>query len=321
MKIGNLEIYGNVVLAPMAGITDTPFRRLVQDFGVSAVWTEMLSAAALAGNRGTFRTVDLEGHLVPTVFQISGKDPVIMADAARRIQDMGAAAIDVNMGCPARKIVGRGEGAALMKDVSLASRLIAAIRKVLHIPLTAKIRSGWDETYHNAADLAKALESEGVDALIIHPRSRSHRHSGPPSLSVIRDVKESVGIPVIGNGGILEVQDAVSMVEQTGCDGVMIGRGALGRPWLPGRILERFGLGSNGSSRFTTFFDVIQEHLETQMRWWGALGGVLRLRKHLAWYSRGFPGCAEFRKRVFRLEEPEAVLDCVEEFFGKVMIS
>ncbi|MBI5250259.1 MAG: tRNA dihydrouridine synthase DusB [Desulfomonile tiedjei] len=321
MKIGNLEIYGNVFLAPMAGITDTPFRRLVQDFGVSAVWTEMLSAAAIAGDRGTFRTLDLEGHVVPTFFQISGKDPGIMAEAANRIQDMGAAAIDVNMGCPARKIVGRGEGAALMKDVSLAGRIIAAIRKVLSIPLTAKIRSGWDETSYNAAEMAKVLELEGADALIIHPRSRSHRHSGPPALSVIQEVKQSVGIPVVGNGGILEVQDAVAMVGQTCCDGVMIGRGALGRPWLPGQILVRFGLSSNGSSRFTTFFDVIREHLGMQVQWWGTLGAVLRMRKHLAWYSRGFAGGAEFRKRVFRIEEPEAVLDCVEEFFGKVVIS
>lgn len=130
MKIGNLEIYGNVFLAPMAGITDTPFRRLVQGFGVSAVWTEMLHAAAISGSRGTFRTVDLEGHVVPTIFQIAGKDPRIMAEAAVRVQDMGAAAVDVNMGCPARKVVGKGEGAALMKDVTLAGKLTAAIRKV-----------------------------------------------------------------------------------------------------------------------------------------------------------------------------------------------
>jgi len=320
MKIGNLDIYGNVFLAPMAGITDTPFRRLVQGFGVSAVWTEMLSAAAVVGNRGVFRTVDLEGHLVPTIFQISGKDPKVMAEAALRVQDMGAAAVDVNMGCPARKIVGKGEGAALMKDVSLAGRLIAEIRKVLTVPLTAKIRSGWDDTCQNATEMAKVLESEGVDALIVHPRSRSRRHSGPPALSVIRQVTESVKIPVIGNGGILEVQDAVTMVDEAKCDGVMVGRGALGRPWLPGRILVHFGLSPNGSSRFTSFFEVIRQHLEMQIQWWGALGAVLRMRKHLAWYSRNFPGGAEFRKNVFRLEDPDEVLDCVEKFFGKVTI-
>ncbi len=169
--------------------------------------------------------------------------------------------------------------------------------------------------------MAKVLEAEGADALIIHPRSRSHKHSGPPSLSVIREVKQSVGIPVIGNGGIFEVQDAVAMVEQSDCDGVMIGRGALGRPWLPGQILVRFGLSSNGMSRFASFFDVIREHLEMQVKWWGPLGAVLRMRKHLAWYSKGLPGGAEFRKTVFRLKDPNEVLDCVEKFFGKVMIS
>jgi tRNA-dihydrouridine synthase B len=321
MKIGNLETHGNVFLAPMAGITDTPFRTLVQSFGVSAVWTEMLSAAAIAANRNEFRTVDLEGHVVPTIFQISGKDPNLMAVAAERLQDMGAAAVDVNMGCPARKIVGRGEGAALMKDASLAGRLVAAIRKGLKIPVTAKIRSGWDNTNQNAAHMAKILESEGADAIIVHSRSRSHRHSGPPSLSIIREVKETVDIPVIGNGGIMEVQDAVTMVHESGCDGVMIGRGALGKPWLPGQILERFGYVCGLPARFTTTFEVIRHHFEEELNWWGAATAVLRMRKHFAWYSRGLIGGAEFRKTVFQMDDPSSIMQCTEHFFGKVGIS
>ncbi len=320
MKIGSLEVEGNVFLAPMAGITDTPFRRVVQRFGVSALWTEMISAHGVAGGRGTFRTMDLEGHSAPTVFQIYGKDPAVMAEAARIVQERGAAAVDLNMGCPARQIVSKGSGAALMKDPSLVGKIVAAVRKVLGVPLTVKIRSGWDEKTQNAVDLARVIEMEGADALILHSRCRSKMHSGPVSLQVIREVKQTVSIPVIGNGGILDVGDAEAMMDGTGCDGVMIGRGALGRPWLPGRVLGLTGNDSNRGVRPVTVFDVIWDHFRYQLQWWDALTGVRRMRKHLGWYSKGFPNGAEFRQRVFREEDPERVMHSVREFFGEALI-
>jgi tRNA-dihydrouridine synthase B len=321
MRIGSLEIEGNVFLAPMAGITDTPFRRLVQEFGVSAVWTEMISANGVSVASDTFRTMELVGHRVPTVFQISGKDPAIMAQAARQVQDRGAAAVDVNMGCPVRKVVSKGSGAALMKDLVLAGRIVGAMRKVVTVPLTVKIRSGWDEMHQNAAELARVLESEGADALTIHSRSRSRAHSGPASMDVIQQVKESVRIPVIGNGGIVEVEGAVTMMEKTGCDGVMIGRGALGRPWMPGQVLSHFTGRPACCNRWSTFSEVIREHFRYMLEWWETLVAVRRMRKHLAWYSKGFSRGCEFRQKVFRLEDPERVMDHVEEFFGKVAIS
>jgi tRNA-dihydrouridine synthase B len=321
MRIGSLEVEGNVFLAPMAGITDTPFRRLVQEFGVSAVWTEMISAKGVSVASDMFRTMELVGHKVPTVFQISGKDPAVMAQAAKQMQDKGAAVVDINMGCPVRKVVSKGSGAALMRDVVLAGHIVGAMRKAVTVPLTVKIRSGWDETHQNAAELAQVVESEGADALTIHSRSRSKAHSGPASMDVIQQVKQSVRIPVIGNGGIVEVGDAVAMMETTGCDGVMIGRGALGRPWIPGRVLSRITGRPVCCDASITICDVIREHFRYMLEWWGTLVAVRRMRKHLAWYSKGFSGGCEFRQKVFKLEDPERVMDYVENFFGKVAIS
>jgi tRNA-dihydrouridine synthase B len=320
MKIGNLELQGNVFLAPMAGITDPPFRKVVQRFGVSALWTEMISAQAVIRSDALCRTMSLEEHAVPTIFQIYGNVPEVMAEAAARTQALGAAAVDINMGCPVRKIVGKGCGAALMRDLSLAGRVVEAVRGAVSIPVTVKMRAGWDDNDRNAVDLAKIAESEGADALVIHARNRAQKHSGPASMEMIRDVKLAVSIPVIGNGGVMAVEDAFAMMEQTGCDGVMVGRGALGRPWLPGRILTEFLCGPfpEGSA---TFMEVIRAHYQYQLEFSGLLNAIRRMRKHLAWYSRGFPGGAEFRWSVFRMEDPERVFETVERFFGEVVIS
>jgi len=320
MKIGNLEVRGNVFLAPMAGITDPPFRRIVQRFGVSALWTEMMSAEGIVIGRGSVRTMNLAGHHVPTIFQISGREPTMLADAARVAEDLGAAAVDVNMGCPSRHVINRGAGAALMKEPGLAGRIVAAIRKAVTIPLTAKIRSGWDEGSKNASAFARVLESEGADALVLHSRTRSNKHSGPASLGTIEEVTRSVEIPVIGNGGIATVEDAVSMMDLTGCKGVMVGRGALGKPWLPGLILSFLERGNRGPEGRTTVLEVIREHFRYQLEQKDVLAAIRRMRKHLGWYSKGFAGGAQFRKAVFREEDPARVMASVAEFFGKALI-
>jgi len=321
MKIGILELVGNIFLAPMAGITDPPFRRIVQSFGVSALWTEMISAHGLLTAPGRFRTLKLGGHTVPTIFQISGNEPGMMAEAARGLQDLGAAAIDINMGCPARRIVCNGAGAALMKNLPLAGKIVAAVRMGVKIPVTAKIRSGWNDQTHNAPALARIIEDEGADAVIIHSRSYSNKHSGPASLKVIEEVKQAVKIPVIGNGGIQDVRDAETMLGMTGCDGVMVGRGALGRPWFPSLIMSRFLFRPTNVGPVKTFLEVIRDHFRFQMELWDVLYAVRRMRKHLAWYSRGFPNGTEFRRRVFREDDPTRVLNCVEEFFGRALIT
>lgn len=321
MKIGNLETQGNVFLAPMAGITDPPFRKTVQRFGVSALWTEMISADGLIKGRVAYPTMDLSGHEVPTIFQICGKDPLIMAEAARTVEGRGASAVDVNMGCPSRKIVHRGAGSALMKNLSLAGRIVRAVRRSVTVPLTVKIRSGWDEKSQNAPELAKILEAEGADAVILHSRCRSRMHSGEVSLQMIREVKETVGIPVIGNGGLGSAQDAVAMMAETRCDGVMVGRGALGRPWLPGQILEHLGRPSLRLHNTLTLFHVIRDHFLYHLEWWNTSTTVRRMRKHLGWYSKGFAGGCEFRRSVFKEDDLDRVISSVEDFFGEAVIT
>lgn len=321
MKIRKLEIAGNVFLAPMAGVTDPPFRKIVQRFGVSAVWTEMISAHGVAVCRKVFGTMELTGHTVPTVFQVYGADPAVMAEAARVLQGRGAAAVDVNMGCPAKKIVKTGAGAALMKDLPRAGRIVAAVRRVLHIPLTVKIRSGWDETTRTAPALARVVEAEGADAVIVHARSRSRRHSGPASADVVAEVKGSVAVPVIGNGGIRSVADARAMIERTGCDGVMIGRGALGRPWLPSMVLGLFSSRRGEGARSERLIDVIREHYRYQIEWTDLQTAVRRMRTHLAWYSKGMPGSPHFRRSVFHVEDPGQVLHSARGFFGEAVVS
>lgn len=319
MKIASLELNGNVFLAPMAGITDAPFRRIVQHFGVSALWTEMISAHAALRSRKSLETVDLKGHSVPTFFQIVGKDPEVMADAAELLQGMGASAIDINMGCPARKVVGSGSGAALMRDLSLAGRIIRSVRRSISIPLTIKMRLGWDDQSFTAPELSFIADNEGVDAIIIHGRSRSAGHSGPVAGDLIAGIKTQVSIPVIANGGISQVEDALNLFDSTNCDGIMIGRGALGRPWLPQMILssiqeEKVLVGEHVS-------DTIYRHFLDQIETFGDKVGVRRMRKHLGWYSKGFPNGADFRFRVFRETDPKAIVDLVRNFFGKVAIS
>ncbi len=321
MKIRNLELAGNVVLAPMAGVTNPPFRRVVQRFGVSAVWTEMISARGLVATGRAGRTMDLRGHSVPTVFQIYGHEPAVMADAARVLEQRGAAAVDLNMGCPARRIVGQGAGAALMKDVPRAGRIVASVRRAVQIPVTVKIRSGWDDGAPTAPGLARVAEQEGADAVVVHARSRSKIHSGPASMSIIAAVRDSVGIPVIGNGGVAGVRDANAMQEATGCDGVMVGRGALGRPWLPAKILGLFPGTGKASGKDITFFDVIREHYMHHMQWEEPSKAVRQMRKHLIWYSKGFTGSVGFRCRIVRLEDPAEVMEAVKEFFGEVTVS
>jgi tRNA-dihydrouridine synthase B len=318
MKIGTLEVNGNVFLAPMAGITDTAFRKVVQQFGVSAVWTEMISAQGVLKNRHAFRTMDLDGHVVPTVFQIYGRDPDVMAEAARVVVDQGAVAVDINMGCPARKIVFKGSGAALMQNVPLASRIVRSVRRAAPVALTVKIRSGWSEQDQNAPELARAMEAEGADAVIVHSRSRSVRHSGPVSMDILREVKNAVQIPVIGNGGIAGIHDALDMMKRSGCEGVMVGRGALGRPWAPGRILKALAKGSSVEERTISLSGVIRTHFRYQLEAIEGLRAVRRMRKHLVWYSNGLSCGAEFRRQVFRVEEPEEVMQLVEKWFDRV---
>jgi tRNA-dihydrouridine synthase B len=319
MKIGNLELDGAVFMAPMAGITDPPFRRVVQEFGVSALWTEMINSHAVVKARKVLPTMNTANHRVPVIFQVIGKDPAIMAECARIVEGLGAAVIDINMGCPARQVVGSGGGAALMCNPGLVKQVVSEVRRAVSIPLTVKMRAGWDEKRLNAPEIAGIVETEGADAIVVHGRSRSAAHSGPVSLELIRQVCQTVSIPVIGNGGVLDIEKAVSMFQETECQGVMLGRGVLGRPWFPRKILESmFGFPVYNS--VACLGDIVRSHFEDQLSCSGVLQGIRRMRKHLGWYSRGFAGATEFRSAVFTENDPEQVLASINNFFGKVAV-
>lgn len=314
MKIGTHELLGEVVPAPLAGITDAPFRLIMQSFGVGALWTEMVSAHALVKGKDK-RTTDIIGHRAPTLIQLCGADPDVMAEAARIAEQTSAAGIDINMGCPVKKVVKQGAGAALMKNPRLASRITAAIRDAVDGAVTVKLRSGWDEANTNAPEMARILEQEGADAITIHSRSRSKGHSGPASMEVIARVKDAVGIPVIGNGGVIDEQTALSMKRATGCDGIMVGRGLLGRPWLPAELSARLrGIEWKREPHMTLAW-IVTTHYRDALHFFDTHTAVRRMRKHLVWYSRGLRDAVEFRREVLRLEDPATVLRRIGEFF------
>ncbi len=317
-----LDLDKSVVLAPMAGITDPTFRRLVQEFGISALWTEMINAQGFLNFPERFHTIALNGRQVPTFFQIFGAEPNTMALAAKALQDRGASGIDINMGCPVKKVVKKGAGAFLMKTPAIAAAIVAKVRKQISVPLSVKIRSGWDETSNNAPEFAKILESEGADLIVVHCRSRSQLHSGAPRPEIIAEVKAKVSAPVIGNGGVTTIELAEKMFKQTGCNGVMIGRGALGRPWFPAEIIRSIGqklLPAKGP----VFLDqVVKRHFELHRENGQNGPGLVRyMRKHLVWYSRGGKYSSEFRRKVMETEDMGMTIEMVERFLGGISVS
>jgi tRNA-dihydrouridine synthase B len=318
----NLDFLPRVCLAPMAGITDPPFRRLVQEYGVSALWTEMINARGFLSFPDRFGTVSLKGHITPTFFQLFGSDPTTMALAAKELQNRGASCIDINMGCPVKKVVKKGAGASLMRTPRLAAAILAKVRSSITIPLSVKIRAGWDEQSINAGEFAEVLESEGADLIVVHCRTRSMMRSGEPKLDVIADVKSRVRIPVIGNGGIKEMNDATRMLRFTGCDGVMIGRGALGRPWFPGRTLQDLENVNGHNLAPLNLGKVVKRHFELQHEENSRKPGLVKyMRKHLAWYSKGCANSSEFRRRVMRTEDLDETMELVEELLGGIKVS
>jgi tRNA-dihydrouridine synthase B len=287
-------------LAPMAGVTNAPFRLVARECGAGLLTSEEIDARALVlGNR---KTEALALHLPeerPLAMQLLGSDPDVLAEAARRLEADGADAIDLNMGCPVAKIVAKGQGAALMRDPLRAAVIFRTLRKAIRVPFTIKIRGGWDDRAVNATEIARIAEAEGVDAVTVHPRSRSQQFAGVAPWDVIARVVAAVRVPVVGNGDVRSHEDAARMVEATGCAAVMIGRGALGAPWVfAGRSVSRDERAS-----------VIGRHAELILRLLSERLALVQLKKHLAWYSRGLPGAAETRPALFAARDATAALD------------
>jgi len=298
MKIGTLELCNNLILAPLSGVADAPFRNMAARWGAGMVTSEMISAHSLA--RGDARAMEMLRHdsrSCAFTAQIFGADPEIMAEAARRAEVSGVHAVDINMGCPVNKVIRTGAGAALMREPHRAEAVIRAVRRAVSIPVTVKIRSGWDESQRNAMEIAQRAAGRGADAVTVHPRTRSQGFRGNADWSFIAKTVEAIPIPVIGNGGVSSPADAVTLLRRTGCLGIMIGRGALGRPWIFAQ-LEHYLRGEPlpDTPGKVQLLQEILNHLHLAAQRTQRPGAISRMRMHIAWYTRGLPGARFLRK-------------------------
>jgi nifR3 family TIM-barrel protein len=320
MKIGNLQLSDNLIMAPLAGITDLAFRTVVRRYGCGLCYTEMISADGLVrGHRGTLNYLRTDPGDRPLIVQIFGSDPDVLAAAVRTIEQMQLAdAVDINMGCPVKPVVRRGAGAALMRDPERVRRILQAARKATTLPLTVKIRAGWSPKERNALEIARIAEDEGTDAVAVHPRTASQGFSGRSDWAVIAEIKTALKIPVIGNGDVELPGDVSAMIERTGCDGVMVGRGALGNPWIfSNALLLQAGKGTE-LAKLEEKERLIAEHLEMSVGLYGEITGVKNFRKHLFWYTRGLRGSAAFRKEAGTITGKSNVLAAVSAFFTEL---
>jgi len=313
--ISSLKLRNNVFLAPMAGVTDKAFRIIAREAGCALAFTEMVSAKALTYmNEKSHQLIDLSGEPKPVAVQIFGSEPEIMAKGAEIVVRAGADMVDINMGCPTPKIVKSGEGAALMRDVGLAVEIAQAVVEAVGVPVTVKMRKGWDDESINAVEMAKAVEKAGVTAVTVHGRTREQFYAGTADWEIIREVKQEVGIPVVGNGDVWCPQDAKEMLDYTGCDGVMIGRGARGNPWLLTRTLVFIREGKLiPEPTPLERLKVARRHLDLAVRFKGEKKGLLEMRKHLAWYIRGLPGAVRWREKINRTECIGALKELLRE--------
>ena len=302
-----MDFTGKIALAPMAGICDLPFRLLCKEMGCDIVYTEMVSAKGMYyNNKNTGPLLMTKPEEAPIGVQIFGSEPELMASQAKRLEDKGFSFIDVNMGCPVPKIVNNGEGSALMKNPILAGQIIESIVKAIDKPVTVKIRKGFDDEHVNAVELAHVAEESGASAVAVHGRTREQYYSGKADWDIIRQVKEAVSIPVIGNGDLLCAEDVIRMQEQTGCDGFMIARGAQGNPWIFSQILHYFETGEHQEKpSFEEVRRMILRHARMMIEFKGEYTGIHEMRKHTAWYTAGYPHSSRLRAAVNTVESLE----------------
>ncbi len=316
--IGNVALDNNIILAPMAGVSDLPFRLLCREQGAGLTCMEMISAKAIYyNNKNTESLLEIHPDETPVSLQLFGSDSRIISEMAKRIEERPFAILDLNMGCPVPKVVNNGEGSALMKDPKLVEEILAALVKAIKKPVTVKIRKGFDETHANAVEIARIAEACGVAAVAVHGRTREQYYSGKADWDVIGEVKAAVKIPVIGNGDVDSPRKAEELLWQTGCDGVMIGRAAQGNPWIFREVRAYLETGiipprpSNAEKR-----KLILRHADLQLQYKGEYTAVREMRKHLSWYTVGMPHSARFRQTINAMESMEELRQGVEEIFG-----
>ena len=304
LQIGNVTLPNNLILAPMAGVTDLPFRLLCKEQGAGLLCMEMVSAKAiLYKNKNTEELLTIDPRETPVSLQLFGSDPDIISEIAKQIEERPFDILDINMGCPVPKVVNNGDGSALMKNPVLAGKIIEKTVRAIKKPVTVKIRKGFDDAHINAVEMAHIAQESGVAAIAVHGRTREQFYSGKADWDIIRQVKEAVSIPVIGNGDIRSAEDVIAMEKQTGCDGFMIARGAEGNPWIFSQILHYFETGEiMEKPSFAEVTEMLLRHARMQMEFKGEYTGIREIRKHAAWYTAGYRNSSKLRGRINEVE-------------------
>lgn len=315
LKIGTVELENPYILAPMAGVTDLPFRLLCKEQGAGLLCMEMVSAKAIQyNNKNTKALLEIHPEELPVSLQLFGSDPDVISEIAKRIEELPFSILDINMGCPVPKIVKNGEGSALMKNPKLVYEIVRKTARAIQKPVTVKIRKGFDDTCINAVEIAKIIEDAGGKAVAVHGRTREQYYSGKADWDIIRQVKEAVSIPVIGNGDVVSGESAIAIQKETGCDGVMIGRGAQGNSWIFSELLE---YERTGKMPLRPSVEAIKKmmirHAQLQMQYKGEYLGIREMRKHVSWYTSGLPNSAKLRDEINRVESYEELEQLLEE--------
>ena len=317
LKIGNVELENRYILGPMAGVTDLPFRLLCREQGAGLLCMEMVSAKAIMyNNRNTEQLLTIHPDERPVSLQLFGSDPKIMSEMAKRIEERPFAILDINMGCPVPKVVKNGEGSALMKEPKLVYEIVSAVVKAIGKPVTVKIRKGFDDDHVNAVEIARIIEEAGAAAVAVHGRTREQYYSGKADWDIIRQVKEAVSIPVIGNGDVTSPERAEELVRRTGCDGVMIARGAQGNPWIFSEMIsyEETGVVPPRPGK-EELKEMMLRHARLQLEYKGEYSGIREMRKHVAWYTKGIPGAARLREKINAVESLGELQGCFMKDF------
>lgn len=313
LQIGDIKLKNNLILAPMAGVTDLPFRLLCKEQGAGLLCMEMVSAKAIYfRNKNTEKLLAIDDRELPVSLQLFGSDADIISEMARRIEERPFSILDINMGCPVPKVTNNGEGSALMKDPKLVEQIVSKTVKAIKKPVTVKIRKGFDESHVNAVEIARIAEASGAAAVTVHGRTREQYYSGRADWDIIRQVKEAVRIPVIGNGDVDTPEAAMDMLLQTGCDGVMIGRGAQGNPWIFRQILRWMETGEKEVPTKEQVKEMILRHARLLTEHKGVYTGIREMRKHVAWYTAGYPHSSKLRAKVNEIESLEQLEDLIK---------